>query len=162
MRSHAKGPRQVRLSHAWLSVLAYPKGLVSWRLSECMHQPCPHLHSSMHLTRTSQTHIEQTPTNPPHSNHIPQIFTWRMASSSDQTSPTTTPTDPDLHLSTTPQSNPHMAAPLTMSSHTHPPPTHAQAMEELEQIWSSLSLEHSQNETVSFVRIPVHPRTAMV
>ena len=35
-------------------------------------------------------------------------------------------------------------------------------MEELEQIWSSLSLEHLQEETVSFVRIPVHPRTAMV
>ena len=85
-----------------------------------------------------------------------------MVPSSDQTTPTTTPTDPDLHLSTTPQSNPHMAAPLTMSSHNHSPPTHAQAMEELEQIWSSLSLEHLQNETVSFVRIPIHLWTAMV
>ena len=84
-----------------------------------------------------------------------------MAPSSDQTTPTTTPTDPDLHLSTTPQSHPHMAA-FTMSSHTHPPSNHAQEMEELEQIWNSLSLEQLQNETVSFVRIPVHPRIAMV
>ena len=47
-----------------------------------------------------------------------------------------------------------------MNSHT--PNLHEQAreMEALEQIWSGLSLEHSK-ETVSYVRIPVHPRTTM-
>ena len=35
-------------------------------------------------------------------------------------------------------------------------------MADLKQIWSGLSLEHLHDETVSFVRIPVHPRIAMV
>ena len=34
-------------------------------------------------------------------------------------------------------------------------------MEALEQIWSGLSLGRSEDETVSYVRIPIHPRTAM-
>ena len=34
-------------------------------------------------------------------------------------------------------------------------------MENLEQLWSGLSLKHTLNETVSYVRIPVHPWTAM-
>ena len=34
-------------------------------------------------------------------------------------------------------------------------------MEALEQIWSGLSLGRSEDETVSYVCIPVHPRTAM-
>ena len=35
-------------------------------------------------------------------------------------------------------------------------------MELLEQIWSGLSLSLSNDETVSYVRIPVHPWAAMV
>ena len=31
----------------------------------------------------------------------------------------------------------------------------------LEQLWSELSLEHTLERTVSYVRIPVHPRTVM-
>ena len=44
-----------------------------------------------------------------------------------------------------------------MNSHT--PNLHKQAreMEALEQIWSGLSLGRSKDETVSYVRIPVHP-----
>ena len=44
-----------------------------------------------------------------------------------------------------------------MNSHT--PNLHDQAweMEELEQIWSGLSLERFKQETVSYVCIPVHP-----
>ena len=85
-----------------------------------------------------------------------------MAPSSNQLSSTATPTDSNLHLSTTPQSNSHMAAPSTMNSNTPSPPTHAQEMADLEQIWSGLSLEHLHDETVSFVWIPIHPQTAMV
>ena len=35
-------------------------------------------------------------------------------------------------------------------------------MELLEQIWSGLSLSRSNDKTVSYVPIPVHPRAAMV
>ena len=49
-----------------------------------------------------------------------------------------------------------------MNSHTPSPLTHAQEMADLEQIWSGLSLEHLHDETMSFVRIPVHPRTTML
>ena len=39
---------------------------------------------------------------------------------------------------------------------------HEHTMANLEQIWSGLSLEHSHDETMSFVRISIHPRTALV
>ena len=49
-----------------------------------------------------------------------------------------------------------------MNSHSPTPQTQAQEMAALEQIWSGLSLGRSEDETVSYVRIPVHPWTALV
>ena len=84
-----------------------------------------------------------------------------MAPLSDQISSTPTPTDLDLQATPTHPSNLNLPPTPTMNSHT--PNLHEQAreMEALEQIWSGLSLECSKDETVSYVRIPVHPRTAM-
>ena len=48
-----------------------------------------------------------------------------------------------------------------MNSHTPNLHEQAQEMEALEQIWSDLSLGRSEDETVSYVRIPVYPRTTM-
>ena len=79
---------------------------------------------------------------PLHPNHSLLLFTRKMAPSLDQLSSIATPTDPDLHLSITPQSNSHLPATPTMNSHTPSPPAHAQEMADLEQIWNGLSLEH--------------------
>ena len=48
-----------------------------------------------------------------------------------------------------------------MNSHSPTPQTQAQEMAALEQIWSGLSLGRSEDEMVSYVRIPVHPWTAL-
>ena len=85
-----------------------------------------------------------------------------MAPSSNQHSSTATPTNPDLRQSPTPQSFPHTPATPTMNNQAPPSQAHELMMANLEQVWSSLSLEYSQDELVGFVRIPVHPRTAMV
>ena len=60
------------------------------------------------------------------------------------------------------QNSPHTPANPTMNNQAPPSQAHELMMANLEQVWSSLSLEHSQDELVSFVRISVHPRTAMV
>ena len=85
-----------------------------------------------------------------------------MAPSSDQHSSTATPTDPDLRQSPTPQSFPHLPTTPTMNSQAPSLQDHDLMMTNLEQVWSRLSLEHSHDKMVSFVRIPVHPQTAMV
>ena len=84
-----------------------------------------------------------------------------MAPSSDQSSSIPTPTDPDLQATPIHPSNPNLPPTPTINSHI--PNLHEQAreMEALEQIWSVLSLGRSEDETVSYVRILVHPRTAM-
>ena len=84
-----------------------------------------------------------------------------MAPSSDQNSSTHTPTDPDLQATPTHQNNPNLQPTPTMNSHTPNLHNQAREMEELEQIWSGLSLERFEEETVSYVRILVHPQTAM-
>ena len=84
-----------------------------------------------------------------------------MAPSSNQASSTPTPTDPDLRLTPTSQNNPPLSATPTMNYHSPTPQTYEQEMETLEQLWSGLSLEHTLDETVSYVHILVHPRTAM-
>ena len=81
-----------------------------------------------------------------------------MTPSSDQLSSTATPTNPDMRQSPTP----YNSANPNMTNQAPPLQAHELMMANLEQVWSSLSLEHSQDELVSFVRIPVHPRTAMV
>ena len=84
-----------------------------------------------------------------------------MPPSSDQSSLTPTPTDPDLRLTPTPQST--QTPPATPTMNTHPTSPHDQAQEiaNLEQIWSSLSLGRSNDETVTYVRILVHLQTAL-
>ena len=67
-----------------------------------------------------------------------------------------------MRQSPTPQNSPHTPANPTMNNQAPPSQAHELMMANLEQVWSSLSLEHSQDELVSFVRISVHPRTAMV
>ena len=71
------------------------------------------------------------------------------------------PTDLDLRLTSTPQSNPPLSATPIMNYHSSTPQAYEQEMENLEQLWSELSLEHTSNEMVSYVRILVYPRTAM-
>ena len=84
-----------------------------------------------------------------------------MAPSSDQNSSTPTPTDPDLWHTPSPQSNSTLPATHSMNSHSPTPQTQTQEMAKLEQIWSGLSLGRSEDETVSYVLIPVLPRMAL-
>ena len=84
-----------------------------------------------------------------------------MAPSSDQASSTPTPTDPDLSLTPTPQSNQPLSATPIMNYHSPTPQAYEQQMENLEQLWSRLSLKHTPNEMVNYVRISVHSRMAM-
>ena len=84
-----------------------------------------------------------------------------MTPSSDQSFSTPAPIDPDLHLTPTPLSTSDSPC---HSHHEHPfnyPQDQAQEMVNLKQIWSGVSFEHSNDETVSYVRIQVHPRTAL-
>ena len=84
-----------------------------------------------------------------------------MAPSLDQVSSTPTPTDPDLSLTPTPQSNPPPSTIPIMNYHSPTPQAYEQEMENLEQLWSGLSLEHTLNEMVNYVHIPAHSQTAM-
>ena len=88
-----------------------------------------------------------------------QAHTKTMAPSSNQASTTPNKTNPDLRLTLESPNSP----PLTpsLNNHSPTPQTYEQEMEMLEQLWSGLSLEHTFEGTVSYVRIPVHPRTAM-
>ena len=82
-----------------------------------------------------------------------------MGPSLNQASTTPTITDPDLRRTPeSPHSPPHTP---TLNTHSPTPRSFEQEMEMLEQLWSGLSLEHTLEGTVSYVRIPVHPRTAM-
>ena len=84
-----------------------------------------------------------------------------MAPSSDQVSSTPTPTDPNLSLTPTPQSNlPPLATP-SMNYDSPTPQAYEQEMENLERLWRNLSLEHTLNETISYVCILVHPQMTM-
>ena len=94
----------------------------------------------------------------PHTHHPHN----KMAPFSDQNSMTPTPTNPDLQHTSTSHFYPPLPNTPSMSTHSSNPHDHAQQMELLEQIWSGLSLSRSNDETVSYVRIPVHPRVAMV
>nr|POF08056.1 hypothetical protein CFP56_17780 [Quercus suber] len=69
-----------------------------------------------------------------------------MAPSSNQNSSTSTPTDPDLRLTPTPQSTPPLSATPTMPTHSPTLQNYDQEMANLEQIWNNLSLEHTHNE----------------
>ena len=86
-----------------------------------------------------------------------------MAPLSDQQSSTPTPTNPDLHQTPSHQNSPSLPTTPTMHTHsTTPPPLNpAQEMAILQQIWNGLSLGCSNNETVSYVHIPVHPWATM-
>ena len=88
-----------------------------------------------------------------------QAHTKTMAPSSNQASTTPNKTNPDLRLTLESPNSP----PLTpsLNNHSPTPQTYEQEMEMLEQLWSGLSLEHTFEGTVSYVRIPVHPRAAM-
>ena len=84
-----------------------------------------------------------------------------MAPSSDQNLSSPTPTDPDLLTTPILRHSPNLPPNPNVSSQA--PNSHGQTREmtALEQIWSGLSLGRSDDETVSYVRIPVHPRVAM-
>ena len=84
-----------------------------------------------------------------------------MTPSSDQSSSTPTPIDPDMRLTPTPQSTPTLPATPTMNTHSTTPQDQAQEMVNLKQIWSGVSFKRSNDEIVSYVRIQVHPRTAL-
>ena len=84
-----------------------------------------------------------------------------MTPSSDQSSSTPTPIDPDMRLTPTPQSTPTLPATPTMNTHSTTPQDQAQEMVNLKQIWSGVSFERSNDEIVSYVRIQVHPRTVL-
>ena len=84
-----------------------------------------------------------------------------MAPSSDQASSSPTPTDPDLCLTPTLQGNPYHSTIPHLNNQPPPHQAYEQEMENLEKLWSGLSLEQTLDGTVSYVRIPVHPRTAM-
>ena len=64
---------------------------------------------------------------------------------------------PTTHFGLTTQPIPHSHFEHQSST----PQSSQQEMEMLEQLWSGLSLKHTLKGTVSYVRIPVHPRTAM-
>ena len=123
-----------------------PAVLANLHLHQVQKEPC-NLKHSYH----TRTHLKTSSHEP----HLP------MAPSSDQNSSTPTPTDPDLQATPTYQNNPNLPPTPTLNSHTPNLHDQAQDMEELKQIWSGLSLERFEEETVSYVRIPVHPRTAM-
>ena len=152
----------------------------------CMHAPCragcPSLHPRLRDVAQVRVRALAMPNYP--QAHVPykNVQSMQLANLTQPSSPETHPTNNHSEngsvleptfldsnsngpqpapLNHTP-SNFHMAAPPTMNSHTPSPPAHAQKMADLEQIWSGLSLEHLHNETVSFIRISVHPRTAMV
>ena len=144
--------------HVGLGVLVYNPGYVMWRRTDCMHTLRPNAQEPKSQISMTKACNKRIPLDPLHPIHSLLILTQKMAPSSEQLSSTATPTDPNLHLSTTPQSNSHLPASPTMNSHTLSPPAHVQEMADLEQIWSGLSLEHLHDETVSFVRIPIHPR----
>ena len=84
-----------------------------------------------------------------------------MAPSSDQASSIPTPTDLDLSLTSTPQSNPPLLATPIINYHSSTSQAYEQEMENLKQLWSKLSLEHTFNKMVSYIRILVYPRMAM-
>ena len=84
-----------------------------------------------------------------------------MAPSSDQASTSPTPTNPDLRLTQTLQDTPPISTIPLLNNHPPLLQAYKQEMENLEKLWSGLSLEQTLDGTVSYVRIPVHPRTAM-
>ena len=68
-------------------------------------------------------------------------------------------TDPDLQHTPDSPHSPSLIPILNTQSPT--PQSSQQEMEMLEQRWSGLSLEHTLEGTVSYVRILVHPQAAM-
>ena len=84
-----------------------------------------------------------------------------MAPSSDQASTSPTPTNPDLRLTQTLQDTPPILTIPLLNNHPPLLQAYKQEMENLEKLWSGLSLEQTLDGTVSYVRIPVHPQTAM-
>lgn len=84
-----------------------------------------------------------------------------MAPSSDQNSMTSTPTDPDLHFTPSHLGSPSHLPYNPMQMQLSPPHDQSFPMENLEQLWSRLSIENTNNENMSYVRIPVHPRATI-
>ena len=108
---------------------------------------------AMHSVEKTKVALYSAPTQPKHLLH--------NAPSSDQISLTPTQTDPDLHLTPTHHNLPHLPTTPNMNTPSSFPHDQAQEMANLEQIWSSLSLGRSNDETVTYVWIPVHPQTAL-
>ena len=82
-----------------------------------------------------------------------------MAPSSDENSTTPTPTDPDLQLSLSPMGSPHHPSLSPMPIQLSPPHNHPLPLDHLNQLMSCLSIKTTNNEEVTYVRIPIHPRT---
>ena len=82
-----------------------------------------------------------------------------MAPSSDENSTTPTPTDPDLQLSLSPMGSPHHPSLSPMPIQLSPPHNHPLLLDHLNQLMSCLSIKTTNNEEVTYVRIPIHPRT---
>lgn len=84
-----------------------------------------------------------------------------MALSSDQQSTTPTPTDPDLHFTPTHIGGPSHPPHNSMYRQNSLPHDRTLVMENLEQLWSHLSIGNTNEENVSYVCIPVDPRAAI-
>ena len=131
---HVRKARIACMLHAGPGVLVYNPGYVRWSRNGCMHTLRPTAHESKSKISTTKACNKSIPLVLLHPQHSPLILTQKMAPSSDQLSSTATPTDPNLHLSTTPQSNSHLPTIPTMNSHTPSPPAHTQEMVDVEQI----------------------------
>ena len=87
-----------------------------------------------------------------------QPFT-HMAPLFDQDSTTPTPTDLDLQLSLSPMGSPHHPSLNPMPMQLSPPHDHPLPLDHLNQLMNCLSIKTTNNEEVTYVRIPIHPWT---
>ena len=72
---------------------------------------------------------------------------------------TPTPIDPDLQLSLSPMGSPHHPSLNPMPMQLSLPHDHPLPLDHLNQLMSCLSIKTTNNEEVTYVRIPIHPRT---
>ena len=113
--------------------------------------------SALYHTDCCIWRINQPHANPRLHKHLPRN---KMAPSFDQNSSTSTPTDPDLHLTPTHQTTPSL--PATPSMHTHSPtprPSLSNGKPRTNMEWSLFSPLHRRDSELCLLL--VHPRPAM-
>ena len=128
------------------------KPCILWRIPTLLTSLPPHSQNNSCTMPPSSDHSSTTPTQtnpnlPPHS----QNNSYTMPPSSDHSSTTPTQTDPDLHLTPTHHNLPPLPATPNMNTPSSFPHDQAQEMANLKQIWSSLSLGRSNDETVTYI-----------